>query len=336
MKVMITGGAGYIGSHICVELLKNNIDVVIFDNFSNSSKLCIEQIEKISYKKIEWYEGDINHREQLRKVLMNTSIDVVIHCAGLKSVSESNLQPIKYYETNVFGTLNLVNTMLDFGIKELIFSSSATVYGNIEKLPVNESSSVGKTINPYATSKFQAEVMLRDIVMAHPELKVTVLRYFNPIGAHESGLIGESPAGVPNNLLPYITQVAIGKLECLSVFGDDYPTQDGTGVRDYIHVMDLARGHIQAIINPGVDSYRIFNLGTGCGYSVMQLVKAFEDVSGLKIPLKVMERREGDIAECWCDPTLAELQLKWVAKYSIKDMVRDAWKWQQKYPSGLN
>lgn len=333
--ILVTGGAGYIGSHSIVELLQNDYEVVILDNFINSSLDVIEKIENISNKKVTIYEGDVCDRLLLKKIFSEHSITDVIHFAGLKSVSESILEPVDYYQNNVTGTLILVSEMLNCNIHNLIFSSSATVYGEPETIPLTESSRVGGTTNPYGTSKLIAEHMLKDIALANPHFNVTLLRYFNPVGAHPSGMIGESPKGVPNNLVPYLTKVADGQLKCLSIYGNDYPTVDGTGVRDYIHVMDLAAGHVAAIENRNADSnYHVYNLGTGKGYSVLELINTFEKVTGVAVNYQYCDRRSGDIAECWSNPSLAEHELNWKAVRTLDEMLIDVWKWQKNNQTG--
>jgi len=328
--ILVTGGAGYIGSHSIIELLHANYDVVILDNFSNSSSNVIQKIESLSGKSVKVYEGDVCDRSLLKKIFFDHSISDVIHFAGLKSVSESIQKPIEYYQHNVAGTLGLVDEMLENGVNNLIFSSSATVYGEPETIPLTESSKVGGTTNPYGTSKLIAEYILGDIAHANPDFNVTLLRYFNPVGAHPSGLLGESPKGIPNNLVPYLTMVADGQLEYLSVYGNDYPTVDGTGVRDFIHVMDLAAGHLAAINNRSKDSnFHIYNLGTGKGYSVLELINSFERVTGVTVNYRFCDRRSGDIAECWSNPALAEKELSWKAVRTLDDMLADVWNWQK-------
>ena len=328
--ILVTGGAGYIGSHSIIELLHANYDVIILDNFSNSSPDVIQRIERLSGKSVKIYEGDVCDRLLLKKIFRDNSISNVIHFAGLKSVSESIKMPVEYYQNNVVGTLGLVSEMLGCGVHNLIFSSSATVYGEPETIPLTESSKVGGTTNPYGTSKLIAEYILKDIAHANPDFNVTLLRYFNPVGAHPSGLLGESPQGIPNNLVPYLTMVADGQLECLSVYGNDYPTVDGTGVRDFIHVMDLASGHLAAIVNRRKDSnFHVYNLGTGKGYSVLELISSFERVTGVAVNYRLCDRRNGDIAECWSNPALAEHDLGWKAIRTLDDMLADVWNWQK-------
>ncbi|MEN4907322.1 UDP-glucose 4-epimerase GalE [Rahnella bonaserana] len=336
MSVLVTGGAGYIGSHTVLTLLMNDIDVIVVDNLSNSSYESLIRVEKIAKKEVKFYQCDILNTVDMEYIFSTHIIDSVIHFAGLKSVGESVIEPIKYYENNVNGTLNLAKIMIKHHVNNLIFSSSATVYGNPERIPLDESCNIGGTTNPYGYSKLVTEQMLSDIVKS-TSLKTTCLRYFNPIGAHESSEIGESPQGMPNNLMPYITQVAIGKLKLLKIFGQDYPTQDGTGVRDYIHVMDLAEGHLAALKNTNNGlPFRVYNLGTGKGYSVLDLIKSFEDISGIKINFEFASRRSGDIAECWSDSKLAENELGWVAKRDLSTMIRDSWNWQKNNPNGFN
>ncbi|SUB83268.1 UDP-glucose 4-epimerase [Pragia fontium] len=335
MAILVTGGAGYIGSHTVLSLLERGDDVVVLDNLSNSSAESLVRIEQICGKKLQLYVGDILCRETLSSIFSRYNISDVIHFAGLKSVGESTLEPLAYYENNVSGAIVVLQEMLLAGINSFVFSSSATVYGDPTTIPLTELCPIGGTTNPYGTSKLMVEMVLRDLAKTHPELRITALRYFNPVGAHPSGLIGEDPNGIPNNLLPYISQVAIGKLECLSVFGNDYPTKDGTGVRDYIHVMDLASGHLAALdYKDQGDSFKVFNLGTGIGYSVMDLVQAFERNTQVKVPYKIVGRRSGDIAECWSDSSLAEQHLGWKASRSLDEMMRDSWNWQKNNPNG--
>ncbi|MCG5030380.1 UDP-glucose 4-epimerase GalE [Mesosutterella sp. OilRF-GAM-744-9] len=330
MKIFLTGGAGFIGSHTAVVLLKAGYEVVIYDNFSNSQPSVIDQISKIAGKRPETIEGDIRDKEKLLQALAN--VDVVIHFAGLKAVAESVKEPLKYYENNVNGTLVLLRAMNEKKIKRIIFSSSSTVYGIPDKLPLTENSPTGGVSNPYGRTKLQIEEILKDICAADHLFSAVCLRYFNPIGAHESGLIGENPNGIPNNLLPYVAKVAHGILPYVRVFGSDYPTLDGTGVRDYIHVMDLAEGHALSIPyivkNLG---WKAINLGCGKGYSVLDIIHAFERASGKKIPYKFLPRRPGDIAANWCDPSLAHTLLHWVAKRDLNDMCRDSWNFELQY-----
>lgn len=337
MAILVTGGAGYIGSHTVLALLERGDDVVVLDNLSNSSRESLSRVEALTGKTLTLYIDDVLNRNALKDIFAQHKITDVIHFAGLKSVGESVQKPIEYYKNNVTGTLVLLDEMISAGINSLIFSSSATVYGNPEVVPIHEGCKVGGTTNPYGTSKLVVEQMLKDLVFANPDFRITCLRYFNPVGAHPSGMIGENPNGIPCNLLPYITQVAIGKLEYLSVYGGDYSTKDGTGIRDYIHVMDLARGHLAALEHQyDGASFKVFNLGTGVGYSVLDLIQSFEQVSGTKINYKVVERRPGDIAECWSDSTLAEKKLGWKATHKLNEMMRDSWNWQQKNPNGYH
>lgn len=336
MYVLVTGGAGFIGSHTVVELLQGGYEVVIIDNFSNSSPLVLSRIEEITGKRPLLIEGDIRDRALLDDVFKQHEIDAVVHFAGLKAVGESVQKPLEYYDNNVSGSVVLFEAMRDAGVKRLVFSSSATVYGDPEEIPISENCPIGVPTNPYGMSKLMVERILQDLVVAEADFSVALLRYFNPIGAHESGLIGENPSGIPNNLLPYVTQVAIGKLEKLSVFGSDYPTVDGTGVRDYIHVVDLAKGHLAALdYLKGAVGCHVWNLGTGQGYSVLQIVEAFEKATGVSLPYKLVERRAGDIAECWSNPAKAKGELGWEAGYGLEDMMRHSWKWQKGNPEGF-
>lgn len=336
MYVLVTGGAGFIGSHTVVELLQGGYEVVIIDNFSNSSPLVLSRIEEITGKRPLLIEGDIRDRALLDDVFKQHEIDAVVHFAGLKAVGESVQKPLEYYDNNVSGSVVLFEAMRDAGVKRLVFSSSATVYGDPEEIPISENCPIGVPTNPYGMSKLMVERILQDLVVAEADFSVALLRYFNPIGAHESGLIGENPSGIPNNLLPYVTQVAIGKLAQLSVFGSDYPTVDGTGVRDYIHVVDLAKGHLAALdyLSKSTGCH-IWNLGTGQGYSVLQIIGAFEKATGEKVPYQLVERRAGDIAECWSNPVKAEKELAWKAEYGLEDMMRHSWKWQKGNPEGF-
>lgn len=335
MKILVTGGAGYIGSHTCVELLNAGYEVVILDNFYNSCPESLNRIKELTGKDFKFYECDIRDRAGLDKVFEENKIDAVIHFAGLKAVGESIQKPLEYYENNIGGTLVLCEAMRDAGCKNVVFSSSATVYGMNNPSPLKEEMKIGGTTNPYGTTKYMIELILQDLVVPDPEWSVTILRYFNPIGAHISGRIGENPNGIPNNLMPYITQVAVGKLECLSVYGDDYDTHDGTGVRDYIHVVDLALGHIKAVEKVvSCKGVNIYNLGTGVGYSVLDIVKAFEKASGIKLNYKIVDRRPGDLAECYSDPTKAKEELGWVAERGIEQMCEDSWRWQKNNPEG--
>ncbi len=336
-KILVTGGLGYIGSHTAIELLANGYEVVVVDNLVNSKELVKDRIEKIAGKKITFYNADVRDKATMMKIFKENNIFGVIHFAGLKAVGESCVKPIEYYDNNLISTLVLVEVMRENECFNLIFSSSATVYGTPEKVPINEDAKTGGTTNPYGTTKLMIERMLIDLRKADERFNIVLLRYFNPIGAHKSGLIGEDPNGIPNNLMPYITQVGIGKLKQLNVFGGDYPTKDGTGVRDYIHVVDLASGHVCAIkkIEKDVGLY-IYNLGTGNGYSVLDMVKAFEKASGVNIPYKIVARRSGDIAECYADSSKAKKEIGFKCKYGLDEMCRDSWNWQQKNPNGYN
>lgn len=336
MTVLVTGGTGYIGSHVVVELLNRDFQVVSVDNFSNSSPKVNERIKTITGKDYRFYETDVCDKAAMTKIFKENKIDCVIHFAALKAVGESVQMPLEYYDNNMNALLSLCFAMRDNGCKKLIFSSSATVYGLPERVPIDEECRLSVT-NPYGRSKLMAEEILKDLFVADPQFSICLLRYFNPIGAHQSGLIGESPSGIPNNLLPYVSQVAVGKLAELKIFGDDYETPDGTGVRDYIHVVDLALGHIKAIekIMSG-SGVSIYNLGTGKGYSVLEIVKAFERVTGQKVPYKIVARRPGDIATCYSDPAKAKNELGWEAIYNLEDMCRDLWRWQTSNPNGFN
>lgn len=335
MKVMLTGGAGYIGSHTCVQLLEEGHEVVIVDNLFNSKEMVIDRIEAISGLRPHFFNVDICDYEALLKVFAQHSIDAVIHFAGLKAVGESVEKPLLYYQNNVAGTITLCRAMEQAGVRNLVFSSSCTVYGDPERVPMTEDLPTGATTNPYGRSKYIIEKILMDLHAASPSMNIALLRYFNPVGAHLSGLIGEDPNGIPNNLMPFITQVAIGRRDHLSVFGNDYPTHDGTGVRDYIHVVDLADGHLKALEkleqNPGLC---IYNLGTGQGYSVLDVVKAFSEASGREIPYKIVARRSGDIACCYADPSKANNELGWKARRGLREMCVDSWNWQTRNPDG--
>lgn len=334
-KLLLTGGAGYIGSHTAVELLEKDYEVVIYDNLSNASKIAIDRIEEISGKNVTFYEADILDTEFLKEVLDKENIDAVIHFAALKAVGESVKNPLKYYHNNLTGTLSLLKAMESVGVDKIIFSSSATVYGDPETIPVTEDCPKGFCTNPYGWSKSFMEQIMVDLNTANPDFKVVLLRYFNPIGAHKSGLIGEDPRGIPSNLLPYISKVAIGELDYVHVYGDDYDTNDGTGVRDYIHVLDLARGHVKALSKiDELNGVEIINLATGNGYSVLEVIKAFEKVTGKKIPYKIEDRRPGDIDKSYADASKAKRLIGWQAEYDIEDMCRDAWKWQEMNPKG--
>lgn len=333
MKVLVTGGAGYIGSHTCVELLENGYEVVVVDNLSNSKEESLRRVKKITGKDLTFYKCDILDKEGLTEVFKNHKIDIVIHFAGLKAVGESCKIPLNYYQNNITGTLVLLEVMKEFNCKNIVFSSSATVYGQQEVMPIKESAVLQEPTNPYGKTKLFIEYILKDLYASDNSWNITLLRYFNPIGAHPTGLIGEDPNGIPNNLVPYITQVAIGKLKWLNVFGNDYPTHDGTGVRDYIHVCDLARGHVCAIkTNQGL---KIYNLGTGVGYSVFDVLNAFNKVVGFEIPYKVCARRDGDIATCYADPKKSEIEMNFKTEKTLQDMARDSWNWQSKNPNGL-
>ena len=337
MAILVTGGAGFIGSHTVVELQNAGYDVVVVDNLVNSSRKSLERVEKITGKEVTFYEADINDAAALNEIFEKESIDSVIHFAGLKAVGESVAKPLEYYMNNISGSLTLFDVMRNHGVKNIIFSSSATVYGDPAFVPITEECPKGEITNPYGKTKGMLEEILTDIQKADPEWNVILLRYFNPIGAHESGTIGENPNGVPNNLMPYITQVAVGKLKELGVFGNDYDTHDGTGVRDYIHVVDLARGHVKAIQKlADKDGVNIYNLGTGKGYSVLDVIHAFEKACGKKLPYVIKPRRAGDIATCYskCDKAAAELG--WTAQYDIDEMCADSWNWQTKNPNGYN
>ena len=335
MSILVTGGAGYIGSHTVVELENAGYDVVICDNLSNANEKVIGRIEALTGKKVPFYKTDIRDREGLEQIFEKEQIDACIHFAGLKAVGESVAKPWEYYENNISGTLILVDVMRRHGVKNIIFSSSATVYGNPSEIPITEECPKGTCTNPYGWTKSMLEQILTDIQKADPEWNVVLLRYFNPIGAHKSGTIGEDPKGIPNNLMPYITQVAVGKRDHLNVFGDDYPTHDGTGVRDYIHVVDLALGHVAALKKIEEKAgLKVYNLGTGIGYSVLDIVKAFEEANGVRIPYVIGPRRPGDIAECWSDPGKAFREMGWKTQYTILDMCADSWNWQKHNPNG--
>ena len=335
--ILVSGGTGFIGSHTCVELIEAGYDVAVFDNLSNSKTESLNRIEQITGVRPRFYQVDMLDREGLDSIFEQEDIEAVIHFAGLKAVGESVAKPWEYYNNNINGTLVLVDVMRQHGVKSIVFSSSATVYGDPAMIPITEECPKGTCTNPYGWTKWMLEQILTDIQKSDPEWNVILLRYFNPIGAHKSGMIGEDPKGIPNNLLPYVAQVAIGKLECLGVFGDDYDTPDGTGVRDYIHVVDLARGHVKAIQKlADKEGVSIYNLGTGNGYSVLQVVHAFEKACGHPIKYAIKERRPGDIAMCYCDPKKAKDELGWVAEYGIEDMCADSWRWQSQNPNGYN
>lgn len=334
--ILVTGGAGFIGSHTVVELLNNGYGAVVIDNLANSSEESLKRVQKITGKDVTFYNGDVRDKALLDKIFEENSIDWVIHFAGLKAVGESCRKPIEYYDNNLGGTLTLVDAMRRHGCKKIVFSSSATVYGTPERLPLDETCRIGGTTNPYGTSKYFQEIMLTDIWKADSEWSVVLLRYFNPVGAHESGLIGEDPKGIPNNLMPYVAQVATGKLKCIHVFGNDYPTPDGTGVRDYIHVVDLARGHVAAIRGCAQSGVHTYNLGTGIGYSVLDMIHAFEKACGKTLPYVIEGRRDGDIAACYASSEKAEKELGWKARYNLEDMCASQWKWQSMNPNGYN
>ena len=336
MSILVTGGTGYIGSHTVVELQNAGYDAIIIDNLSNSKLLVLDRIENITGKRPKFYNADLRDKEALKKIFNeNPGIEAVIHFAGLKAVGESVSMPLEYYNNNIYGTLCLLETMREAGVKNIVFSSSATVYGDPAFVPITEECPKGSCTNPYGWTKSMLEQILSDLTVPDKEWNVILLRYFNPIGAHKSGTMGEDPSGIPNNLMPYITQVAVGKRDHLNVFGNDYPTHDGTGVRDYIHVVDLAVGHVKALNkikeNCGL---KIYNLGTGHGYSVLDIVKAFEKASGVKIPYEITPRRPGDIATCYADASKAGKELGWEAKYGIEEMCADSWRWQKNNPEG--
>ena len=335
MNILVTGGAGYIGSHTCLELLENGYGVVVIDNLCNSNSESLKRVEKLTGKSIKFYEGDVRDADLLRKIFAENEISSVIHFAGLKAVGESVSIPWKYYDNNLNSTLVLTKVMEEAGVKNIIFSSSATVYTADNEMPLRENSRTGGCTNPYGWTKYMTEQILSGMAHADKDWSIVLLRYFNPIGAHPSGQIGEDPRGIPNNLMPYITQVAIGRREFLSVYGNDYDTPDGTGVRDYIHVVDLSKGHVAAVkyacAHTGCE---IFNLGTGIGYSVLDMVRAFSKVNNLELPYKIVDRRPGDIATCYADPAKSAEVLGWTAQYGLEDMCRDSWNWQSKNPKG--
>lgn len=337
-KVLITGGAGYIATHTLIELNSANFDFVVVDNFANSNIESLKRVEQIIDKKIVFIQADLRDKNALREVFASYKIDAVVHFAGLKAVGESVEKPLIYYDNNVCGTVVLLEIMQEFGCKKIIFSSSATVYGNPKICPIDENAPVGETTNPYGSSKYMIERIILDLISADREFQAVILRYFNPVGAHESGLIGEDPNGIPNNLMPFINQVAVGKREFLSVFGSDYPTIDGTGVRDYIHVMDLANAHVKALQYINSTNYNhketIFNIGTGRGYSVLEMVRAYEKASGQTIAHKITEKRAGDTAVCFANPQKAQQLLGWKATRSLEDMCKSSWNWQSKNPDG--
>ncbi|MFJ7747164.1 UDP-glucose 4-epimerase GalE [Peribacillus sp. NPDC097295] len=334
MEILITGGAGFIGSHTCVELLNEGYEIIVVDNFSNSKPESLKRVSKLTGKLIKFYQIDLLKQDLLEKVFQDNQIEAVIHFAGLKAVGESVNFPLKYYENNITSTIILCELMQKYKVKKLVFSSSATVYGMPEKVPISEGSPL-KALNPYGRTKLMIEEILQDLYFSDTEWRISILRYFNPIGAHESGEIGEDPNGIPNNLMPYITKVAVGQLEELQIYGKDYSTIDGTGVRDYIHVVDLAQGHVLALDKIKKSTgIHIFNLGTGKGYSVLEVVSAFETATGVKIPFKITQPRSGDAAICYANPLKAEKELNWIAKKTIHDMCEDSWRWQSRNPNG--
>ena len=335
MNVLVTGGAGYIGSHTCVELLESGHDVVVVDNLCNSNAKSLERVEALTGKSVKFYQGDVRDEALLRRIFAENEISSVIHFAGLKAVGESVAQPWRYYDNNLNSTLVLTKVMTDVGVKSIIFSSSATVYSGDNEMPLRETSRTGGCTNPYGWTKYMTEQILSGMAHADPAWSVVLLRYFNPIGAHESGMIGEDPRGVPNNLMPYITQVAVGRREKLSVFGNDYDTPDGTGVRDYIHVVDLAKGHVAAVKYAAEHTgCEVFNLGTGVGYSVLDMVRTFQEVNGVPIPYRIVDRRPGDLPVCYADPGKSAEKLGWKAEKNLRDMCRDSWNWQSRNPMG--
>ena len=337
MNVLVTGGAGYIGAHTCIELLESGHEVVVIDNLCNSNPKSLKRVEQLTGKKVTFYEGDVRDEALLTKIFANHKIDCVIHFAGLKAVGESVAKPWEYYDNNLNSTLMLTKVMKQAGVKTIIFSSSATVYSADNEMPLKETSRTGGCTNPYGWTKYMTEQILSGIAHADPEWCVILLRYFNPIGAHKSGLLGEDPRGIPNNLMPFITQTAIGRREKLSIFGNDYPTHDGTGVRDYIHVVDLAKGHVAAVnYVEGQKGCQVFNLGTGIGYSVLDMVNTFMEVNHVNVPYVIAPRRPGDIATCYADPSKSREVLHWEAKETLADMCRDSWNWQQKNPQGFD
>lgn len=334
-NILVTGGAGFIGSHTVVELLNEGYGVVVIDNLVNSCEESLKRVQKITGKSVKFYLGDVRDADLLDKIFTENKIDAVVHFAGLKAVGESVRKPLEYYDNNIGSTLCLLNAMKKAGCKKLIFSSSATVYGTPERLPLDEDCALSTT-NPYGATKLMIENILKDLAVAEKEWNLILLRYFNPVGAHESGLIGEDPKGIPNNLMPFVAQVASGKLQKINVFGNDYPTHDGTGVRDYIHVVDLAKGHVAALRGCKDCGVHIYNLGTGIGYSVLDMIKAFEKACGKKLPYEIVERRAGDIAECYATSAKAKKELGWEAQYGIEEMCASQWKWQSGNPNGYN
>ena len=336
MKVLVTGGAGYIGSHTCVELIEAGHEPIVIDNLCNSNSESLNRVKMITGKEVPFYEGDVRDEALLNTIFSEHAIECVIHFAGLKAVGESVAKPLAYYENNLCSTMTLCRVMGQHGVKRIVFSSSATVYSGDNEMPLRENSKTGNCTNPYGWTKYMGEQILRDLTVADPEWSVVLLRYFNPVGAHASGLIGEHPNGVPNNLMPYISQTAIGKRHHLSVFGNDYDTHDGTGVRDYIHVVDLAKGHVAAISHlMSNQGESVFNLGTGTGYSVLDMVKAFETANGIPVPYEIAPRRPGDLATCYADPAKSAEKLGWKAEKTLVDMCRDSWRWQSQNPMGF-
>jgi UDP-glucose 4-epimerase len=336
MKILVTGGAGYIGSHTCIELIESGYTPIVYDNLSNSSTVALERVKEITGQPVTFIEGDIRDTKQLSFAMKEHAIDAVIHFAGLKAVGESVDEPLMYYDNNVAGSVSLLETMKQCGVKKVIFSSSATVYGDPASVPILEDFPISAT-NPYGQSKLMVEEIMRDLYTSDNSWNISLLRYFNPVGAHKSGLIGEDPSGIPNNLMPYISGVAVGRYETLSVFGDNYPTVDGTGVRDYIHVVDLAKGHVKALeafANPNVDGLFTVNLGTGKGYSVLEMINAFASASSKEVNYRIADRRPGDIASCYADPSLAKKLLDWEAENDIVSMCEDTWRWQSNNPNG--
>ena len=335
MNILVTGGAGYIGSHTCLELLECGYGVVVVDNLCNASPKSLDRVRKLTDKEIRFYEGDVRDEQLLRRIFGENRIDAVIHFAGLKAVGESVAQPWRYYDNNLNSTLVLTKVMEEVGVKRIIFSSSATVYSGDNEMPLRETSRTGNCTNPYGWTKYMTEQILSGMATADPQWSIVLLRYFNPIGAHASGMIGEDPRGIPNNLMPYITQVAVGRREKLSVYGNDYDTHDGTGVRDYIHVVDLSKGHVAAVNYAAEHTgCQVFNLGTGTGYSVLDMVKAFVAANGVDVPYVITDRRPGDLATCYADPAKSEKLLGWRAQKNLEDMCRDSWNWQKKNPQG--
>ena len=334
MKVLVTGGAGFIGSHTVVELLNAGYEAVVADNLCNASEESLKRVEKITGKKVAFYKVDVRDRAAMEKIFADEKIDWVIHFAGLKAVGESCKKPVEYYDNNLVSTLVLLEVMRDAGCKNIVFSSSATVYGDPNELPIKETTPLNPTTNPYGTSKVMQEMMLKDVYAADNGWNIVLLRYFNPVGAHESGLIGEDPKGIPNNLMPYVAQVASGKLQRIGVFGNDYPTPDGTGVRDYIHVVDLAKGHVAAIKALKTAGVHVYNLGMGHGYSVLDMIRAFEKACGKTLPYDIKPRRAGDIASCYASSEKAEKELGWKAEYDLEKMCLDQWNWQKNNPNG--